>query len=92
MHRGPTHAPGHPPPLANRPPPQTARKTAVSQFRAKKVQFLVVTDVAARGIDVPLLENVINYDFPPTVRGTSCSLPAPPGPAARHSPPFDENA
>lgn len=32
------------------------------QFQTK---LLVVTDVAARGIDVPLLNNVVNYAFPP---------------------------
>lgn len=44
---------------------QSARKISIAKFRAGKVQFLVVTDVAARGIDIPLLDNVINYDFPP---------------------------
>ncbi|CEF98487.1 Helicase, C-terminal [Ostreococcus tauri] len=41
-----------------------ARKMALSKFRAKKADVLMVTDVAARGIDIPLLDNVINYDFP----------------------------
>ncbi|KAL9625248.1 MAG: hypothetical protein Q9160_000650 [Pyrenula sp. 1 TL-2023] len=44
---------------------QTARKTQVQAFREGDTNILVVTDVAARGIDVPLLANVINYDFPP---------------------------
>jgi ATP-dependent RNA helicase DDX54/DBP10 len=43
-----------------------ARKLNIGKFRAKKAQFLIVTDVAARGIDIPLLDNVINYDFPMT--------------------------
>lgn len=30
-----------------------------------QTKLLVVTDVAARGIDVPLLNNVVNYAFPP---------------------------
>ncbi|KAI8818385.1 P-loop containing nucleoside triphosphate hydrolase protein [Fimicolochytrium jonesii] len=43
---------------------QAARKIHLARFRAGKVKTLIVTDVAARGIDVPLLDNVINYDFP----------------------------
>ena len=42
----------------------TARKINIGKFRARKVPLMVVTDVAARGIDIPLLDNVINYDFP----------------------------
>jgi ATP-dependent RNA helicase DDX54/DBP10 len=44
---------------------QTARKISVGKFRSGKVQFLLVTDVAARGIDIPLIDNVVNYDFTP---------------------------
>ncbi|PYI11805.1 DEAD-domain-containing protein [Aspergillus sclerotiicarbonarius CBS 121057] len=43
---------------------QTARKFQVQNFRAGISNILVVTDVAARGIDIPILANVINYDFP----------------------------
>lgn len=43
----------------------TARKINVAKFQTKKVRCLIVTDVAARGIDIPLLDNVINYHFPP---------------------------
>ncbi|KAJ5712485.1 ATP-dependent RNA helicase dbp10 [Penicillium malachiteum] len=43
---------------------QTARKIQVQNFRRGISHILVVTDVAARGIDIPVLANVINYDFP----------------------------
>ncbi|OQU99998.1 hypothetical protein CLAIMM_05559 [Cladophialophora immunda] len=43
---------------------QTARKSQVQAFRTGQTNILVVTDVAARGIDIPVLANVINYDFP----------------------------
>lgn len=43
---------------------QTARKLQVQDFRTGLTNILVVTDVAARGLDIPVLANVINYDFP----------------------------
>ncbi|KAI1302960.1 ATP-dependent RNA helicase DBP10 [Xylaria venustula] len=45
---------------------QTARKTQVDNFRRGRSNILVVTDVAARGIDIPLLSNAVNYSFPAT--------------------------
>ena len=43
---------------------QTARTLEMDRFRRGVSNILVVTDVAARGIDIPILENVVNYDFP----------------------------
>lgn len=50
---------------------QMARKIHIAKFRAGRVNLLVVTDVAARGLDIPLLDNVINYGEGPRecVRG-----------------------
>ena len=43
---------------------QAARTQQMNRFRRGLTSILVVTDVAARGIDIPVLENVVNYDFP----------------------------
>ena len=43
---------------------QTARTRALADFKSGKVQALVATDIAARGIDVDSISHVINYDMP----------------------------
>jgi ATP-dependent RNA helicase RhlE len=43
---------------------QGARSKALEQFKQQKIRALVATDVAARGIDVRALDQVINYDMP----------------------------
>lgn len=43
---------------------QGARERALRAFRAGKIDTLVATDVAARGIDVSGVTHVINYDCP----------------------------
>ncbi len=43
---------------------QSMRTKTVEQLRAGKIQFLVATDVAARGIDISDVTHVINYDLP----------------------------
>ncbi len=43
---------------------QEQRTLVMNRFRAKKIQLLIATDVAARGIDVNGLTHIINYTFP----------------------------
>ncbi|MEZ4854473.1 DEAD/DEAH box helicase [Flavobacterium sp.] len=43
---------------------QNARVRALDEFKNKDVQFLVATDIAARGLDIDQLPTVINFDLP----------------------------
>ncbi len=45
---------------------QNQRKAAMDGFRSGRYRVLVATDIAARGIDVNLVEHVVNYDVPST--------------------------
>ncbi len=43
---------------------QSQRLRTIEQLKAKKIDILVATDVAARGLDVERISHVINYDIP----------------------------
>ena len=43
---------------------QNARQTALKDFKNGEIKILVATDIAARGIDIPELSHVFNYELP----------------------------
>jgi ATP-dependent RNA helicase RhlE len=45
---------------------QSQRQRALDAFKSNQVQVLVATDVAARGLDIPRVSHVINFDQPNT--------------------------
>lgn len=48
---------------------QTERETVMRQFRKHQVNLLLTTDVAARGLDIPKLPAVVNFELPNTADG-----------------------
>lgn len=43
---------------------QNQRERAIRAFRNRENRIMVATDIAARGLDIPHIEHVINYDLP----------------------------
>ena len=43
---------------------QGARTKALAEFKENSIRVLVATDIAARGLDIPLLPHVINFELP----------------------------
>jgi ATP-dependent RNA helicase RhlE len=43
---------------------QGARTKALADFKSGKIRILVATDIAARGLDIPLLPHVVNFELP----------------------------
>ena len=61
------HRDGHPVERMHSDLSQPQRVQALQGFREGQHRILVATDIAARGIDVPGIQHVINFDVPETV-------------------------
>jgi len=44
--------------------PQASREKTIDRLKTSKIDILIATDVAARGLDVPRISHVINFDVP----------------------------
>jgi ATP-dependent RNA helicase DeaD len=44
--------------------PQSKREKTLQAFRSRELQCLIATNVAARGLDIPTVSHVVNYDIP----------------------------
>ena len=47
--------------------PQSKRQKAIKAFKSLKIQYLIATEVASRGLDITGITHVFNYDIPETV-------------------------
>ena len=48
---------------------QSDREQSLSDLRTGEVNVLIATDIASRGIDIPDISYVFNYDFPRNIEG-----------------------
>ena len=63
--------------------PQSLRERTIERLKQGRIDVLVATDVAARGLDVDRIGLVVNYDAPLTARPTCTASAAPAAPAAK---------
>jgi hypothetical protein len=61
------HGSVDPDPHQNVMDPVDGRTLAVENFKSGEIPLLVATDVAARGLDIPDVDYVINFSFPLTI-------------------------